>query len=90
VVELATPDAANPFESVLRGICLEVPGLVVRPQLLILTPRSSARPDLVDEDLRIVLEADSFAWHGDRAALVGLVRLVHRQTECPRHCCRAA
>jgi very-short-patch-repair endonuclease len=126
VVELATPDAANPFESVLRAICLDVPGLAVRPQLLILTPMSAARPDLVDEDLRIVLEADSFAWHGDRAALrrdarrynllvcdgwlvlrfawedvmsdpdhvrgvlVALVRLVHRQTECPRPCCRAA
>lgn len=69
VAELATPDAANPFESVLRAICLDVPGLTVCPQLLILTPGSAARPDLVDEDLRIVLEADSFAWHGDRAAL---------------------
>ena len=28
-----------------------------------------ARPDLVDEDLRLVLEADSFEWHGDRVAL---------------------
>ena len=27
------------------------------------------RPDLVDEDLRIVLEADSFEWHGKRASL---------------------
>jgi very-short-patch-repair endonuclease len=27
------------------------------------------RPDLVDERLGIVLEADSFEWHGDRAAL---------------------
>ena len=27
------------------------------------------RPDLVDEDLRIVIEADSFEWHGDRTAL---------------------
>jgi very-short-patch-repair endonuclease len=69
VAELASGDAANPFESVLRAICLDVPGLTVRPQLLILTPGSLARPDLVDEDLRIVLEADSFAWHGDRAAL---------------------
>lgn len=27
------------------------------------------RPDLVDVDLRVILEADSFARHGDRAAL---------------------
>ena len=27
------------------------------------------RPDLVDMRLGIVLEADSFEWHGDRAAL---------------------
>jgi very-short-patch-repair endonuclease len=27
------------------------------------------RSDLVDRDRRIVLEADSFEWHGDRAAL---------------------
>lgn len=69
VAGLATPDAANPFESVLRAIALEVPGLAVRPQLGIRTSESYARPDLVDEDLRIVLEADSFEWHGDRAAL---------------------
>ncbi len=27
------------------------------------------RPDLVDDRLRIVLEADSFEWHGGRSAL---------------------
>lgn len=57
--------AANPFESVLRAIALEVPGLAVRPQVWI----GQVRPDLVDEELRIVLEADSFAWHGSRSAL---------------------
>jgi very-short-patch-repair endonuclease len=62
----ATKEAANPFESVLRAIALEVPDLHVRPQLRI---APSVRPDLVDADLRIVLEADSFAWHGSRAAL---------------------
>jgi very-short-patch-repair endonuclease len=69
IAALASGEAANPFESVLRAICLDVPGLSVRPQLLILTSGSAARPDLVDDDLRIVLEAVSFAWHGDRAAL---------------------
>jgi hypothetical protein len=38
VARLATAEAANPFESVLRAICLDVPGLAVRPRLLILTP----------------------------------------------------
>jgi very-short-patch-repair endonuclease len=62
----ATAEAANPFESALRGIALDVSGLSVRPQR---TLPHGARPDLVDERLRIVLEADSFAWHGDRVAL---------------------
>lgn len=58
--------AANPLESVLRAIALDVPGLCAQPQHWI-GPRT--RPDLVDEDLGIVIEADSFAWHGSRAAL---------------------
>ncbi|MCW2843636.1 MAG: hypothetical protein JWN22_1552, partial [Nocardioides sp.] len=29
----------------------------------------AVRPDLVDERLRIVVEADSFEWHGKRSAL---------------------
>ncbi len=70
VARLADGRAANPFESVLRAIALDVPGLDVEPQLRI---RGSlgldVRPDLVDVRLRIVLEADSFEWHGDRAAL---------------------
>ena len=61
----ADPAAANPFESVLRAICHQVEGLRVRPQVWI----GDVRPDLVDENLRIVLEADSFAWHGSRRAL---------------------
>ena len=65
----ASADAANPFESVLRAIALDVPGLRVRPQQVVRSPVVWARPDLVDEDLGLVLEADSFAWHDDRAAL---------------------
>lgn len=61
--------AANPFESGLRATSLEVPGLRLVPQVEIRTPGFSARPDLVDEDRRIVAEADSFAWHGQRRAL---------------------
>jgi very-short-patch-repair endonuclease len=61
--------ADNPFESVLRSICLEVPGLVVTPQVQIWEPGLWAQVDLADTSLRLVLEADSFAHHGSRAAL---------------------
>jgi very-short-patch-repair endonuclease len=69
VAREASPRAANPFESVLRALALEVAGLAVRPQVTIREPGLVARPDLVDERLRIVLEADSFEWHGGRGAL---------------------
>ena len=69
IAAAADGDAANPFESALRAIALDVPGLHVQAQRTISSPVVWARPDLVDEDLRIVLEADSFEWHGDRAAL---------------------
>jgi very-short-patch-repair endonuclease len=65
VVSEASPLADNPFESVLRAIAAGVPGLDVDPQVWI----GSHRCDLVDEQLRIVAEADSFEWHGKRAAL---------------------
>lgn len=70
----ASPLAANPFESVLRAIALDVPGLSVRPQVFIRDGDFVVRPDLVDEGLRLVLEADSFEWHGGRAALASDAR----------------
>jgi very-short-patch-repair endonuclease len=69
VALLARSEAANPFESVLRAVAVEVPGLRVEPQVTIREPDIVARPDLVDARLRIVLEADSFEWHGGRAQL---------------------
>ena len=70
VAEAADHRAANPFESVLRALALDVPELRVEPQVRIRGGLGlDVRPDLVDRRLRIVLEADSFAWHGDRAAL---------------------
>ena len=70
VALLADRRAANPFESVLRAMALEVPGLSVEPQVRIRGELDlDVRPDLVDRRLHIVLEADSFEWHGDRAAL---------------------
>ena len=60
----------NPFESVLRAIAIDVPGLEVEPQVRISGELGlDVRADLVDRRLRIVLEADSFEWHGDRTAL---------------------
>lgn len=74
VAELATPDAANPFESVLRAIALRVAGLRLRPQVSIRAvipggTRFLGRVDLADEVLSIAAEADSFEWHGGREAL---------------------
>ncbi len=69
VAAVADGRAANPFESALRAICLEVPGVDVVPQVTIRDPHLLGRPDLTDQRLKVVLEADSFEWHGDRAAL---------------------
>lgn len=70
VAETASHLAANPFESVLRAIALGVPGLEAVPQVELWRGGVFlGRSDLVDRELRIVLEADSFTWHGDRAAL---------------------
>lgn len=69
IARAANPDAANAFESVLRAIARTVDGLDVTPQRLITSVTPWVRPDLVDEDLRIVLEADSFQWHGGRGDL---------------------
>jgi very-short-patch-repair endonuclease len=65
----ARAEAANGFESALRAIALTVPGLSVEPQVVISTPTCWARPDLVDRRLHLVIEADSFEWHGTRQAL---------------------
>jgi very-short-patch-repair endonuclease len=51
----------NPFESVLRAIALDVPGLLVRPQGWV---GGAGRADLVDERLLVAIEADSWAHHG--------------------------
>lgn len=70
VAACADRRSANPFESALRAIALGVPGLSVVPQVSLRDgARFLGRPDLVDERLGIILEADSFEWHGDRAAL---------------------
>ena len=91
----ARGEAANPFESVLRSIASTVPGLAVEPQRLIVLASGWVRPDLVDTDLRIVVEADSFERHGGRAArarsvLVDSVRLVTKPAQPPGPRCGPA
>lgn len=78
VAASADARAANAFESALRAIAVRVPGLDVVPQVAIREPQFLGRPDLVDEKLRIVLEADSFEWHGSRAALTRDARRYNR------------
>jgi very-short-patch-repair endonuclease len=63
--------AANPFESVLRAICLEIPGLQVEPQVWV---TETARVDLLDRRNNLILEADSWEFHGERSAFVRDVR----------------
>jgi hypothetical protein len=45
---------------VLRAIALEVKGLSLEPQYVVKNPAFYAHVDLADEDLRILVEADSF------------------------------
>ena len=68
VVEVADGRAANPFESALRVAVLDVPGLRVVPQVEITDSGFFARVDLADVRLRLVLEADSYEFHGSAAA----------------------
>ncbi len=68
VARAADARAANPFESVLRAIANEVPGLHVTPQRVVRDGDFRARVDLADQELRLVLEADSYEFHGGRSA----------------------
>jgi very-short-patch-repair endonuclease len=61
--------SANVFETTMRAEVLDILTFRPRPQVTIRGPGWTARADLADERLGIVLEADSFEWHGDRAAL---------------------
>lgn len=73
VVAAASELAANPFESVLRGLAIEA-GLEVEPQVAVTIDawdgdgREVVHPDLVDRGRRLVLEADSWEFHGDKEA----------------------
>ena len=69
VAREATHLAANPFESVLRAIGLDVPGLHLEPQVVIADKEGRGRADLVDRERRWVVEAESHSWHSKRGAL---------------------
>ena len=71
VLLAADERAANPLESVLRALCLQVTDLDVRPQFEIETPSQRARVDLADPARRIVIEAEGYETHGTRAGFDG-------------------
>jgi len=77
VAALASAKPANPFESVLRALAIGA-GLNPQPQARIGDREFLGKPDLVDFDLGIVLEADSFEWHGQRSALRNDTRRYNR------------
>lgn len=58
--------AANPFESLVRAASADVPGLRLQPQVPLWVGGRWVRPDLVDERLRMIAEADSFEFHTTR------------------------
>ncbi|EWT07235.1 hypothetical protein N864_09240 [Intrasporangium chromatireducens Q5-1] len=66
VARHADPRAENPFESVVRAVSLDVPGLALRPQVPISSADRTIHPDLVDGALGIVVEADSYEYHTSR------------------------
>jgi len=78
VVRAASRLAANPFESVLRAIAIEVPGLCVVPQQRV---AHIGYVDPFDHRLGLVIEAESYQWHSSRTALA---RDVRRYTWCAR------
>jgi very-short-patch-repair endonuclease len=69
VARSADRRAVNAFESRLRAIVLAAGLTGFEPQLEIRTPAMVVHADLAHPELRIAIEADSFAHHGSRAAL---------------------
>jgi very-short-patch-repair endonuclease len=70
VADAADRRADNAFESCLRGIVLGTGMTGFDPQLEIRLPNRTVRVDLGDPERRVAIEADSFAHHGTREALV--------------------
>ena len=68
VALLADGRAANPFESALRAVLLDAGITAFVPQVTVRATQTTARVDLADERLRLVVEGDSYTFHGGRAA----------------------
>ncbi|WP_404380192.1 hypothetical protein LL946_09970 [Knoellia locipacati] len=75
VAAYADGRAANPLESVLRALAIEV-GLDLTPQLEVADPGLYARVDLGSEELRLIVEAEGYESHGTRKGL---------RRDCQRH-----
>lgn len=73
----ASAKAANPLESVLRALTVDV-GLLLVPQLQVSESGLFAIVDLGSEELRLIVEADGYETHGTRK---GLRRDCQRHTE---------
>lgn len=70
VAGAATSRTTNPFEAVAMAQALLVPGLAVQAQHPVrVSPERVLHPDLADPELMIAIEAESFEWHGRKAAL---------------------
>ncbi len=69
VLAVADGRAANPFESCLRAITLDVPGLAVVPQHLVADAGCYATVDLGNPARRLAVEAEGFENHGTRSTL---------------------
>lgn len=69
VVAAADARAASEMESALRGILIDAGITCFQPQLKVVIGGRTLTVDLGDEETKVVIEADSFAWHGTRHAL---------------------
>lgn len=71
VAAAVTGQCANPFEAVLYAQALLIPGLNVVPQLPVAVKGTTRtlHPDLGDPLLGLVIEAESFEWHGESVRL---------------------
>ncbi|MCH1867802.1 hypothetical protein [Nocardioides sp. CFH 31398] len=55
----------SPLESALRALLLDLPGLDLRPQVELTVDGMTVHPDLFDERLGIVVEAEGWLYHGN-------------------------
>jgi very-short-patch-repair endonuclease len=76
VAAAADGRSESPLESVLRSLLIEAGFDGFEPQIVIRDGVFSARVDLGHRELLLALEADSFAYHGTRTALM---------RDCRRH-----